>query len=231
MPVGIATHSNEIETGIGKSCQRRLIWCYKIKWRNQLSVNQLEMSEGTIRQRKLFLSASIFLILMFHGGISLGNTMRIFGTSISVENPEFLISFLIFSQIYLAWRFYKYFHTDKAYSALKSQYSHALSQKRDLILTNHIFRSLPKGIISYTGSHSYSNLSKTDDSKGVYKIKVEYPVGGNEGYDSTLITVPKKIFRFQNVPIAIKFLVRGKIISDYYVPMLLGIYALLVNIV
>jgi hypothetical protein len=196
-----------------------------------LSVNQLEMSEGTIRQRKLFLSASVVLILMFHGGVSLGDTMRIFGTSISVENPEILVSFLIFSQIYLAWRFYKYFHTDKAYSALKSQYSHALDQKLDQILMKHIFSSLPRGITSFTGSHSYSNLSKTDDSGGVYEIKVEYPIGGSEGYAATLITVPKNIFRFQNVPVAISFMARGKILSDYYVPMLVGIYALQVSIV
>lgn len=189
------------------------------------------MSDATNRQRRNLIISTIALILTSHAGMEFGKDLRLFGASVLITNPSMLISFLLLTHVYFSWRFYQYFHVDNAYSALKGQYKKALNNKLDNTLMAYIFASLPRGVTSISGGFNYSDVSRTDNSGGCYDVKVDYPTGRDGEYSSELVSVPVEIFRFKSIPIAVKFLFRGKILTDYYLPFILAIYALVSNVV
>ena len=189
------------------------------------------MSEATTRQRRNLMLTTIALILIFHAGVVFGKELKLLGASVTITNPEMLLNFLIIGHLYFAWRFYQYFYIDSAYSALRNQYKRALSGKLDQILIAHIFKSLPKGVKSISDGFTYEQVSRTDNSNNCYEVKVNYPTGREDEHLSEMVTIPTKIFRFKSIPIATKFLFRGKILTDFYLPFILAAYSLIINVV
>jgi hypothetical protein len=190
------------------------------------------MTEATTRQRRNLMLTTSALILIFHAGMVFGDELKLFGASVKILNPNMLLNFLLIVHIYFLWRFYQYFYVDKAYTALKNQYKTALNNILDRVLMAHIFKSLPKGVTTIMGgSHTYTEVSRTDDRGGVYEVRVDYPGGRDDETLSDMVVVPKKIFRFKSLPVAIKFFFRGKIITDFYLPILLASYSLIINVV
>jgi hypothetical protein len=190
------------------------------------------MSESTTKQRRHLLVTSIVLILIHYGGVTFGETLKLLGASVSIKKPEVIIDFLLIAQVYFGWRFYQYFYADKAYSAIRSQYRNAKEQKMDTLLMNKIFTLLPKGVSTINGSFSYSQVSKLDSSGGVYEVEVRYPTGPTSSdTGSEMVEIPISTFRFKSIPVLCRFIFRGKILSDYYLPFLLAIYGFVVNFV
>jgi len=190
----------------------------------------LEMSEATNRQRRNLLLTTVTLILICHAGMVFGEELKLLGTSVKITNPDILIKLLIIGHIYFSWRFYQYFYMDKAYSDLRSQYKDALEKKLDQVLMAYIFSSLPKGVTTISGDFKYSEVSRTDDSGGCYEVRVDYPSGSKGEQLSEMVSIPIKIFRFKGIAIALRFIFRGKILTDYYLPFFLATYALICNL-
>jgi len=184
------------------------------------------MTDATMRQRRSLMVITLIIILTYHGGVSFSNELKLFGTSLKVKNPDVILSFIYVAQAYFVWRFYQYFHLEKTFTALRNQYSKELGLKFDSILQAHIFKSLPKGISTFMGSYSYSDLSRTDVRGKCYEVNVEYPTGEVDKHLFELISVPKKIFRFKSVPIKFAFVFRGKILTDFYLPFVLVLYSI-----
>lgn len=188
------------------------------------------MSDATIRQRRNLMLTTITLILIFHTGMAFGQKLTLFGASITISNPEMLLNFLLIGHVYFAWRFYQYFYMDGAYIALKNQFSKELSDKLDRILMNYIIKSLPKGLTTINGGFTYEQVSRTGVSDNCYEVRVDFPQISHRENSSELVKVPTKIFRYKRFYIGVKFLFRGKILSDFYLPFLLAIYAIVINI-
>lgn len=195
----------------------------------KLNDKVLELSEATSRQRRNLLLTSVALMLTSHAGVTFGDNLKLLGASVKLTNPEVIFTFLMVSHIYFAWRYYQYFHVDQAHIALRSQYRNLLDKKLDQILMGYLFRSLPKGVTSITGSYSYSQISKTRENHGFYEVKVDFPSGQDSESSSKIVAVPTKIFKLRGIPVALKFMFRGKILTDYYLPFSLALYALVIN--
>lgn len=195
-----------------------------------LNYKQIDMSDNCSKQRRNLLLTSMALILFFHIGVNLGEELKLFGASVKIKKPDALIDFLLVIHVYFALRFYQYFYHDDANVAFKNQYRVDLDVIRNKVLMDYIFKSLPQGVTSITGNYTYTDISKTDCSGGVYEVKVNFPLNENGESTSEMIEIPKKIFRFNNVPVALKFILRGRVLTDYYLPLLLAIYGFIITL-
>ena len=184
--------------------------------------NTLEMSNGTSRQRRNLLIVTLIIIFIEHAGLRFGDEVKILWASATIKNPHFIHLSLWLSQIYFLWRFYQYFHTDNAFHNLKQQYRKSLDNKLDSSILEEIFIRLPDRNSLLEGSYSYSKL----ESKNENHYEIIASVVKNEENEKYSIVIPKnKIERHR--PIALmKFLFRGKIITDYYLPYLLFLYSI-----
>ncbi|WP_414932266.1 hypothetical protein [Vibrio europaeus] len=191
----------------------------------------LEMSEPTVRQRRNLLAITVVLILIHHGGVRFGNDLRLFGTSVHINNPEVIFTFLNVVQAYFVWRFYQYFHADKAYAELRNQYRNTVNQAFDKFLKDYIFKFVPEGR-SITGFYSFENVRRTKVVNGAYSLKLEYPSPKGEVTESKLVDVPVSLFAwYRKVPLVISFAFRGRILTDFYLPFGLVIYSLALNFI
>lgn len=189
----------------------------------------LEMSDATNRQRRNMMLSSIALILIFHAGMTFNSELKLFGASVSILKPNTLVTFLIIIHLYFIWRFYQYFHTDKAVSSLLFQYKTNLNAALDMIVKENIFKSLPKGTQSIHGDYTYRDIAKAGKSDGCYTVIVNFPVDGYQS-SSQAVDIPTNKFRFKSLPVLAKFAFRGKVVTDYYLPFLLALYGFAVNI-
>ncbi|MGF1756686.1 hypothetical protein L4D76_01805 [Photobacterium sagamiensis] len=174
---------------------------------------------------------TLAIILIHLGGVTFGEELKLFGASVRVKNPDVLFDLILIAQAYFVWRFYQYFHTDGAYSALRSQYQKAVSLRLDRILTNYIFKSLPKGVTLISGTYTYTNVARTTVINGCYEVNVEFPTNRGQEQSYKLIKAPQSIFKWQSIPIQLSFLFRGRILTDFYLPFSLVIYSLALNFV
>lgn len=167
----------------------------------------------------------MLLIFMHHGRVEFGADVKIFGASASIGNPDFLLQFLFIVQAYLLWRFYQYFNADSAYSELKNQFRYTLTNRLDSSTLQQIFKRLPEGKSTLSGSYPYSKLESLDSS--YFQVEVEVPSADFQK-EKFSVRVPKAPIERQRIPVLIGFLFRGRILSDFFLPYLLVGYSVLV---
>lgn len=187
-----------------------------------MSKSQLELSDGTLRQRRNLLLVTMLLIFMQHGQVEFGTDVKIFGASASIGNPDFLLQFLFIIQAYFLWRFYQYFNADAAYSELRNQYRHTLTNRLDSSTLRQIFKHLPEGRSTLSGSYSYSKLESLGST--YFQVVVEVPSADFQT-ETFSIRVPKAPIERQRIQTLIGFLFRGRILSDFFLPYLLVGYS------
>ncbi len=195
-----------------------------------MSSNQLEMSEGTLRQRRNLITISIVLILVHHAEISFGSQLSLFGATALVGNPSFLLNGLLVSQAYFLWRFYQYFHSDKAFGYLSAQYRNQLDHDLDYEVAAQIFSKLPEGVDSFSGSKSYSKISRDVGNAGYYSVEVSSPTRNGTEEATHIVEIPKAPFKFKKVMATLGFIFRGRILTDFFLPYVLVIYAVSVHL-
>lgn len=195
-----------------------------------MSKSHLELSEGTLRQRRNLLLVTLVLVFMHHGKVAFGTDVKIFGASASIGNPGFILQFLFLLQAYFLWRFYQYFNADGAYSELKNQFRYTLTNKLDSSTLQQIFKELPAGKSSLVGSYSYSNLESYDST--FFQVEVEVPSSGGNFEDETFsVKIPKAPIKRQRIPVLIGFMFRGRILTDFFLPYLLVGYSIFLYLV
>lgn len=191
----------------------------------------LELSEGAVRQRRNLMVVSIILIFIHHADVSFGTELKLHGATLSVGKPDVIFSMLLLSLAYFLWRFYKYFYHDKAYAHLKGQYRNTVSEVQNREVSRQIFKQLPSGANSYSGDHRYDQIKKLDRTGGYYELAVDIPTGREDEQLNHVVEIHEKpILRKQYEAVA-GFAFRGKILSDFYVPFALAIYAAVISIV
>ncbi|MGM0564515.1 MAG: hypothetical protein ACQES2_09300 [Pseudomonadota bacterium] len=195
-----------------------------------MSKSQLELGDGTLRQRRNLLLITSLLVFMHHGKVAFGTDVKIFGASASIGNPSFILQFLFLIQAYFLWRFYQYFNADGAYFKLKSQFHHTLTNKLDSSTLQQIFKELPAGMSSLSGSYSYNNLEGYDSN--FFQIEVEV-LNSNGGFENEKfsVRVPKAPIKRQHISALIGFIFRGRILTDFFLPYLLVAYSIIVYLV
>lgn len=191
---------------------------------------KLELADGTLRQRRNLLLVTVLVIFMEHGNVAFGTDVKIFGASATIGNPDFILQFLFLVQAYFLWRFYQYFNADDAYSELRNQYGETLTNKLDSSTLQQIFKELPDGQRSLSGSYSYGGLESHDSN--YFQVEVEIPkAGGNFENEKFSLKVPKAPIERQRIPTLIGFLFRGRILTDFFLPYLLVGYSTIVYLV
>lgn len=167
---------------------------------------------------------------MEHANVAFGTDVKIFGASASIGNPDFILQFLLLVQAYFLWRFYQYFYADGAYSELRNQYRQTLTNRLDSSTLQQIFKELPDGRRSLSGSYSYGGLD-SHDSK-YFQVQVEIPkAGGNFENEKFSVKIPKAPIERQRIPAMIGFSFRGRILTDFFLPYLLVGYSTFVYLV
>lgn len=190
-----------------------------------MSNDQLELSNGTLRQRRNLVTVSILLLLIHFGELEFGGQVVFLGAAINLNNPDIIVPFLFISLVYLLWRFYQYSHIDSAYTHLIGQRQETLTASLDRATKKEIFANLP-GVTDIQGNYSYRDLKKI--SKSMYQITVT-PITG-EGRKDSPVTVKlksSKIDRQRLLSLA-RFLFRGKIITDLLFPYLIAVFSVVV---
>jgi hypothetical protein len=187
------------------------------------------MSEPTLRQRRNLLLSSMVLIIFFHGQVEFVSEVKLLGTTLKVTNSDFIFPSLITLLLYFAYRFYQYFHVDEAYSVARSQYKALLKVKMHFIINQFVANNLPQGVNSHSYGVDYEKLVRTKPLDGKYPISVPYHENNTFETQNVELLLPASLFRFKKYPVILNFLIKKKIITDYYLPYLFGSYALVVN--
>lgn len=191
----------------------------------------LDMSDGTTRQRRNLLAITLAIIFIIHGNVVISNDLKMLGIGVIVNNPFVILFFINLVQVYFAWRYYQYFVSDKANIELKRQYSKAVNDKFDYTILQYLGSKIPKGADTIHDSYKYDSISKTDSTGGCYEVEVKYGKSGTRHSESEMVEIPLKLFRFKKIPIIFDFLLRRKIVTDFYFPFLLVAYSIMIRIV
>ncbi len=192
-----------------------------------MNSGDLELTEGTLRQRRNLFLISILLIVIHHAEIELGEVITFQGLTLNIGNPSAITLLLQFSLAYFLWRFYQYFNSDKAYSNMLQQYR----DSRNSYLNRAVHKSLFKreSIKTYRGSIEYNELNKAD--KKLYILTAERRNEDENDFEKITVKIPSKEIEPARIKHILSFLFRGKILTDFYVPFLLASYAAYVQIV
>ena len=185
--------------------------------------SQLELSDGSLRQRRNLLVVSLLLILLDQAEISFGNTISVQGLVLKVGNPEVIFLLLHVMLLYFAWRYYQYFTLDNVYSSLKSQYRDLRKTIKDRGIVKEIFRQYPK-LTGLKGSYKYSDLKKS----GHHYYTISADTNDKEVFPRTpyIVRINRWLLDSREIVALIIFVMRGRILTDYYLPFGVGLYAL-----
>lgn len=189
---------------------------------------QLDLSQDTIRQRRNMVVTSVLVIFIKLAGVTFGDKVNFLGATLSIENPEVIYKGILIFLAYFVWRFYQYFSTDNAYAALCSQFHEHMKIRTSLEIVKLICR--PRNIQGLSGEYLYKNLK----SNSLLSYTVEATVSG--GYDAAkgapvenkfsanISIIRLETHRLMSV---MAFVFRGRILTDYFVPYLVLVCALL----
>ena len=186
-----------------------------------MSINELELSDGTLRQRRNLFVISILLILIHHADITLGESIKFQGLSLHIGKPYVITMFLQLSLGYFLWRFYQYFNRDKAYSHLKQQYRDSRKQYLNLAVRDSVLKR--EEIRTLRGAFEYEDLKKKD--KKEYVFNAESNCDDPHEFKPISVKIPAKEIEPARIKNAFSFAFRGKILTDFYVPYILALYA------
>ena len=179
--------------------------------------NELELSDGALRQRRNLFVVTLFLMAIELGNISIASDIKILGTTAKVGNPELFIPALFAAQIYFLWRFVQYVWSDDAYGHLMNQRNTYINEMQRKWLDQQIFIQLPQGINTRTCTPDYNDLIR-ENSKCL-EFEIEYTK--DEKKTKQPMSIPVKSFVLEKAVIWAKHIYRGKVISDYYLPIFL----------
>jgi len=195
-------------------------------------VAELDLSQDTIRQRRNLVVTSVLLIFIKLADVHFGNRVNFLGATLSIGKPELIHQGILMFLLYFLWRFYQYFSTDKAYGELLNQYREYMKRRTTKIIVKLICK--PRQLKSLSGEYLYKNL----DRKGLFKYKVE--ASSSEGFDPTQGKVIENKFVAEISAISLEisrliallgFVFRARILTDYFVPYLLVVYAIFLQFV
>lgn len=188
--------------------------------------NELDLGQDALRQRRNLILVSVLLIFIAHADVAIDKQVTFLGVSLTIGSPEVIKTFLLIFEAYFLWRFYQYFVTDKAFFHLQSQYR----QLRDRTLTLAIVKAVckPRNISGLTGEYKYEDLKRK--SLFYYSVHAahEFPSRDPSGTfvrESFEAVIPVLRVELARVSLLVSFLFRGRILTDYYVPYLLSLYA------
>lgn len=185
--------------------------------------DQLELSAGTLRQRRNLFVVAIILIMIRHAEITFGDSFQLQGISLKIGNPWKLHQLLYIGLVYFAWRYYQYFSTDKAYAYVKAQYRELRDGILNRAVVKEIFRAYPV-IALLSGEYEYKKLES--DGRYYYKITATAARTHEIHSGSFEVRIAKIRIEFRRVIAASIFFLRGRILTDYYLPFLIAAYAL-----
>jgi len=188
------------------------------------------MSESTLRQRRNLLLTSVVLIAFSHGQVEFGSEFKLLGTTLKVTNPGFIFPSLVILLLYFSYRFYQYFHVDKAYYVARSQYKELLTSKMHFIINQFIAKNLPEDVNNHSYDVDYHKLVRTKKVDGKYLMSVPCHRTSSFPAQEVEMLLPASLFKFKKYPVMFNFLIKKKIVTDYYLPYLLGLYALVTNV-
>jgi len=195
-----------------------------------MSIHNLELSDGALRQRRNLFSVSLIMIFIEYGKVEFDSQLKIEYFSATIHNQNVISTFLMISLVYFLWRYYQYFASDQAHTIMKEQFRGALNSAMNEALIRKVasvYPSLKKEINLDT---SYNNLTSKD-----FKYTLMFHASGSfdpaEGNFSVPTNITFNIFKIEwlRIPITIKFLFKKKIITDYYTPYFVFAYALYVK--
>jgi hypothetical protein len=196
-----------------------------------LSSEKFELSDGALRQRRNLMSITLLIVFIQLAGVEFGEQVKFMGTTFIITNPSFIGQFILISQAYFLWRFYQYFYHDSVAPTLKSQYRSQLKSKQDQKVMSQIFNKLPEGIKTISGSYTYDELKKLNVNSGVYDVEVSSPREEDFESDKHLVEVSRKLVEKKKLPVVCGFAFRGKIITDFYLPIFFVILTVPLNFV
>ena len=195
-------------------------------------MGSLDLSQDTIRQRRNLIVTSALLIFVGLADVEFGNTVTFSGVKLTIGKPEMIHQGLLVLLVYSLWRFYQYFTTDNAYSEHCKQFGSYMSR----FTTMEIVKSICKirGLTSLSGEYLYKNLSR--DSFLTYSIDAakssDYdPVVGEMKQDTFRAEISVIKLEVSRLMAAAIFAFRVRILTDYFIPYILVIYAVYLQFV
>lgn len=193
----------------------------------------LDLSQDTIKQRRNLLVTSALLIFIALADVDFGNTIKLLGATLTIGKPETIHQGLLALLFYFLWRFYQYFTTDKAYSELCNQFGNYMQN----ITVQSIVKAIciPRGLEGLSGVYLYANLKR----HGLFTYSIE--AAESSKYDPTTgqmvqqdtFTAKLSVVRLElrRLTAALNFVFRARILTDYFVPYVLVIYAVYLQFV
>ena len=177
---------------------------------------QLDLSQDTIRQRRNLLVTSLLLIFTELADVSFGNAVSFLGATLNVGKPERIHQGLLIIQLYFLWRFYQYFSTDKAYGALRNQHREYMKNYTTIKIVKLICK--PRQLSGLRGEYSYEKLSR----KGLFTYSIEAAESKGEEFNAEISAIKLEASRLLA---RFGFVFRARILTDYFVPYLVVVYA------
>lgn len=196
-----------------------------------MSSEQLELSDATLRQRRNLIVTSVIIIFIHYADVKFGSEQKLQGFSITLGNVDAINLFLNVALIYFLWRFYQYFSADKAFSMLRGQFTNTLTERLDRKVTEKIFEARPE-IKSLGGDFSYRHLKKISNKEYLITPTTYVPKEGYSGVNEEVpleVILPKNSIEFTRLPAVVAFAFRGKILTDFYIPYVFTLCALIIQ--
>lgn len=186
----------------------------------------LDLSQDTIRQRRNLIVTSALLIFVAVADVSYGNTVNFSGVKLTIGKPEAIQQILLILLGYFLWRFYQYFTTDKAYSELCNQFGSHMKLRTTMQIVKAICK--PRGLTSLSGEYLYKNLKR--DGLLTYSIEAavssEYDAVEGKMQQTTFVAnIPMVKLELSRLITATGFVFRARLLTDYFVPYIMVIYA------
>lgn len=194
-------------------------------------MRSLDLNQDTIRQRRNLIVTTLLLIFINVADVTFGNTVKFLGASLSIGNPDVIEPTIWVFELYFLWRFYQYFASDQAHGALTRQFKDYMDSHTQL----HIVRLIckPRGLKGLSGKYSYECLERL----GLFSYRVKaVPSGGDvpatgalkDDFTADISAIKLECYRLFDT---IGFLFRARILTDYFVPYFLVIFAVYLQLV
>lgn len=191
-------------------------------------MGNLDLSQDTIRQRRNLIITSLLLIFIKIADVKFGNQVSFLGATLTIGKPSVILNCIWLFEAYFLWRFYQYFSTDKAYSSLISQFGDYLERYTLIKIVQLICK--PRNLKGLVGDgHTYKSLTRKDLFTYTVEatLSIDYlPSDGIEKRQTEIVQISVIKLEFLRLLAVIGFLFKARIITDYFIPYMLVIFAL-----
>lgn len=193
-------------------------------------MESLDLSLNTARQRRNLNAVACLIIFIELADVTFGNSITLLGAVLNIGNPEVIRYLLNISLAYYLWRYYQYFSSDRAFYAITSQFKNNLKHASSIQIARIICKDL--GVNGLNGEYLYENLKKN----GLFKYTIEAVIStaydpAKDSNSETKVDVDLSLFHIQlsRISAVTAFLFRGRILTDFLVPYLLAVLALVLE--